>query len=165
MIPYGLGPNGLAEGTGMSVAEARGTLQKHKQRFPRVWSFIDHVKLTAKKNGYIKMLFGRRRRLPDIYSSDKGIAASAERQSVNNKIQGSAGDLMKGAMIKLHFDVLPLYGAKLLIQVHDELLITCPKETADECAKAVKETMINVVQLKVPLDASVSISQNWSTGH
>ena len=133
--------------------------------FSGVDGFIKKTHLTTKKYGYIRTLTGRKRRLPNIWSDDYALVAGCERQSVNSKIQGSAGDIMKLAMLKLHYEVLPKYDAKLVIQVHDEILIFCPEQNTEECMKEVKEAMINVVKLRVPLDVDIRSCKNWAAGH
>ena len=164
-IIYGMGANSLAEGEGISLAEAKKFISDYFKGFSGVDDFIKKTHLTTKKYGYIRTLTGRKRRLPDIWSDDYAVVASCERQSVNSKIQGSAGDIMKLAMLKLHYEVLPKYDAKLVIQVHDEILIFCPEQHTEECMKEVKEAMINVVKLRVPLDVDIRGCKNWAEGH
>ena len=164
-IIYGMGANSLAEGEGISVAEAKKFISDYFKNFSGVDDFIKKTHLTTKKYGYIRTLTGRKRRLPNIWSDDYALVAGCERQSVNSKIQGSAGDIMKLAMLKLHYEVLPKYDAKLVIQVHDEILIFCPEQNTEECMKEVKEAMINVVKLRVPLDVDIRSCKNWAAGH
>ena len=164
-IIYGMGANSLAEGEGISVAEAKKFISDYFKNFSGVDDFIKKTHLTTKKYGYIRTLTGRKRRLPNIWSDDYALVAGCERQSVNSKIQGSAGDIMKLAMLKLHYEVLPKYDAKLVIQVHDEILIFCPEQNTEECIKEVKEAMINAVKLRVPLDVDIRSCKNWADGH
>lgn len=164
-IIYGRGSRSLAEGEGITEKEAIKYIDDYFKSFSGVKAFIDHTHKTAKKYGYVRSLTGRKRRLPKIYSERFGEVKSAERQSVNSKIQGSAGDIMKLAMIDLEYNVLPKFNADLLIQVHDEVIIHCPEEHAEECKEAVRESMINAVQLRVPLDVDIRISDNWAEGH
>jgi len=163
---YGMGAKGLAGGTGMTESEAQEYIDMYFRAFPAVKNFMEKTKIMTRKYQSLRTLTGRKRRLPQINSQVWSEKGSAERQSINNKIQGSAGDIMKLAMNKLHFEVLPKYdGAYLMIQVHDEILIVVKDELAEELAKEVKETMINVLKLEVPLDADVRICKNWSEGH
>jgi len=120
-IIYGRGPMSLAEGEGMSISDAKHFIAQYFASYQGVQRFITLTHNTCKANGEVKLLTGRKRRLKDIYSDDKGTQAMAKRQAVNSKIQGSSGDLMKLAMNKLHYEVLPPLGARLCIQVHDKI--------------------------------------------
>lgn len=164
-IIYGMGAKSLAGGEGITEKEAQDFINQYLNGFKGVDKFIRMTHAILERDGFIKTLTGRRRRLPWIYNDNFSDSGKAKRQAVNSKIQGSAGDLMKIAMNKLYYEVLPKYNAKLINQVHDEILILSPKEYSEECRDAVKETMINTVKLRVPLDADIKICKTWADGH
>ena len=121
---------------------------------------------TARDTGKATTLFGRTRKMFDINASNFMVRQRAERASQNMPLQGTAADIVKIAMVNT-YDALKRAGlkAKLIMQVHDELIIDCPKEEADEVKKLLKEEMENVCQLKVPLIVDVVESYRWSDGH
>lgn len=163
---YGMSATGLAGQTGMTKAEAQDYVNQYFKSFPAVKHMVEDTKRLVQKYGYLRTITGRKRRLPKINSDVWSEKGSAERQSVNSKVQGSAGDIMKLAMNKIHYEVLPKYeGAYLMIQVHDEILVICPDETCEALAKDIEQAMTSVVQLEVPLEADVRISKNWAEGH
>ena len=116
----------------------------------------------ARKNGFIETLLGRKRYIPDIDSNNKNTREFAERVAINAPIQGSASDIIKVAMVKL-FAIMKKEGLKgrLLLQVHDELILECPEKDVEVLKKLVKETMENVVKLKVPVKVDVNSGDNW----
>jgi DNA polymerase-1 len=109
----------------------------------------------------VKTLFGRKRPLPELSSSNQNIRNFGERAAVNATIQGTAADIMKMAMVKLH-DELEKLSSYMILQVHDEILVEVPEEKAEEVKQLLKETMENVVKLSVPLTVEVSSGKHWS---
>lgn len=159
-IIYGLGASALANDIGITTAEAKDFIDKYFQTFPGVRAFIDKMHRQAKENGFVSTPFGRRRYLPDIHSPNMMLRAGAERMAVNMPCQGMVADLVKMAMIAL-FPKLPA-NAKMLLQIHDELLFEVDTSAASELEQLVRQTMEHVAELAVPLVADVHTGQNWA---
>lgn len=161
-IIYGLGYVGLAQGEGISRDEARAFIEKYFQIHQNIKRWIDGTKKLAHEKGYVETLFGRRRYFPEINSSNGMLIAAAERQAINAPIQGTAADLMKLAMIHVHAG-LPKVSptAKLLLQVHDELVVEVPSGDVEKVSAFVKKTMESVYTLNVPIRADVGVGKNW----
>ena len=162
---YGMGPQSLAMSEGITEKEARDYINDYFSKFSGVKRFIDKTHSLCAKYGYVRSLTGRKRRLPNIHHEQFKYVASARRRAVNSKIQGSAGDLMKLVMNELHYNVLPKYGAKLISQVHDEIIVIVPEEVAEECKEAVADAMKNTVKLRVPIEVDIRVCDNWHEGH
>jgi DNA polymerase-1 len=161
-IIYGLGYVGLSQGEGISRAEAKTFIEKYFSIHTNIKQWLDNTKQLAHEKGFVETLFGRRRYFPDINSSNGMLVASAERMAINAPIQGTAADLMKLAMIRVHTE-LPTVSPKsrLLLQVHDELVVESPTEETEKVAKFLKEAMENVYKLNVPIIVEVGIGKNW----
>ncbi len=161
-IIYGLGYVGLSQGEGISRQEAKEFIEKYFAIHQNIKQWIDHTKKLAHEKGFVETLFGRRRYFPDINSSNGMLVAQAERMAINAPIQGTAADLMKLAMIKVH-DELPQVSptARLLLQVHDELVVEAPVDEVEKLSKFLKETMENIYTLNVPIVVEVGIGRNW----
>jgi len=161
-IIYGLGYVGLSQGEGISRQEAKEFIEKYFAIHTNIRKWLDGTKKLAHEQGYVETLFGRRRYFPEINSSNGMLVASAERQAINAPIQGTAADLMKLAMIhvqaKLH-TVSP--KSRLLLQVHDELIVEAPIDETEKVATFLRETMENIYKLKVPIAVDVGIGKNW----
>jgi DNA polymerase-1 len=123
---------------------------------------MDRIKEQARKNGYVETLFGRRRPMPDIHSSNFVVRQAAERAAINMPIQGTEADLMQMAMIKVD-DLLKSQhnDCKLLLQIHDSILVECPAPVADRVGDLLKDIMENVYKLPVRLDVDVTVGDNW----
>jgi DNA polymerase-1 len=159
-IMYGQGPHGLSQGTGMPFGEARDFIKRYFEIRPKLREYIDSVRTQAEQQGYVETILGRRRPTPDVHSSNFAVREAAYRAAVNMPLQGSAADLMKVAMINAHKQ-LPV-SAKILLQVHDSLLVEVPEKEADKVGKILKETMENVYpKLPVKLKADISSGKNW----
>ncbi len=127
-IMYGIGPFGLANRLGISQGEARDIISRYFERFPGVKRYISDTLERARKTGYVETLLGRRRYIPDIASKNQNVRGNAERQAINMPIQGSAADMIKRAMIAVHRELAARgMGARLLLQVHDELVLEVPE--------------------------------------
>lgn len=161
-ILYGLGSRGLAQRTDLNQAEAKEFIDKYFSVYKNIRTYIDKTKSFAHQNGYSQTIFGRRRYLPDIKSHMPMLVASAERMAINMPVQGTAADLMKLAMINI-YEGLPKISphSKIVLQVHDELVLEVPKNDLKKVAKYVKKTMETVHKLPVPLTVDIEAGQNW----
>jgi DNA polymerase-1 len=159
-IMYGLGPHALSQSTGMAFGEAKDFITKYFEIRPKLKEYIDNTRKLAEQQGYVETLLGRRRPTPDVQSSNFIVREAAYRAAVNMPLQGSAADIMKLAMIgvagKLDDD------CKMLLQIHDSLIIEAPKAKADAVGEMVKQTMETAyTKLPVKLKTDVSIGKNW----
>jgi len=161
-VIYGLGYVGLAQRTGITRVEAKEFIEKYFTLHPSIKEWLDHTKELARETGYVETLLGRRRYLPDIHSGVQMIKASAERMAINAPIQGTAADLLKMAMIKIHTDLPKISEhSKMLLTVHDELVLEVPKAEVEKVSQFVKQTMENIYTLSVPIVAEVASGNNW----
>lgn len=159
-IMYGQGPHGLAEGTGMSFAEAKDFIAKYFMIRPKLKGYIEHLREMADKKGYVETIMGRRRPTPDVKSSNFMVREGAYRQAINMPVQGSAADLTKLAMVRVQ-EKLP-ENASMLLQIHDSIMIECAEKDADKLGKMMKETMEAVYpELGVKLKVDVDSGKNW----
>ncbi|MDO4190213.1 MAG: DNA polymerase I [Bacteroidales bacterium] len=165
-IIYGISAFGLAERLGVSRGEAAALIDGYFQAFPGVKRFIEQQQQRASEQGYVETLFHRRRQLPDINSHNATVRGFAQRNAVNAPIQGTAADIMKLAMVRLH-QAMKKAGlkAKLLVQVHDEVDFTVPVEEIDTLKQIVTEAMEQAVSLSVPLRVDIGIGNNWLEAH
>lgn len=161
-ILYGVGPRALARSTGMHFEEAREFIARYFAVHPGIQAYIDAMKLQARSQGYVQTLFGRRRYLPDITSGVPQLVAAAERMAMNMPIQGTQADIIKMAMITLSSSLGKSdLRAKLLLQVHDELIFEVHEEDVQEVEKLVREKMGSVATFKVPLVVDVATGKSW----
>lgn len=158
-VLYGMSPHGLSVATGMSREDATGFINRYYELRPKLKDYIEHIKDQTRREGYAETLFGRRRPLGEINSNNYQVAQAAERMAVNVPIQGTQADIMKLAMIALvpKLDA----GTKLLLQIHDELIVEAPKAKAATVAKIMKETLEGAYDLGVPIGVDTCIGQNW----
>lgn len=159
---YGQGPFALAKQLGIKQDEAKQFITDYFTRFSGVRAFLDKQVELAREQGYVETLFGRRRYIPEINDRNFNLRAFAERTAQNTPLQGSAADLIKRAMIAIHA-ALPAAGltSRLLLQVHDELVVEAPIAEAERAAALVVEHMEAAAELSVPLVATVGIGDNW----
>jgi DNA polymerase I-like protein with 3'-5' exonuclease and polymerase domains len=161
-MAYGVGPDKIASSIGCTKTEAKNLLDRFAKEFPAISAYRSKV-ISATRAGkpvaHIKTLTGRRRYLPEIMSRDNGTRAQAERQAFNTKIQGSAADIIKIAMVRA-WSMIPK-EARLILTVHDELVLTTPAELADETAEILRQAMEDIQVLKVPLIADIKIVDRW----
>ncbi len=161
-IIYGISDYGLSQNLGIERKEAKEYIERYFERYPKVKEFIEELKEKAKENGYVTTLFNRRRYLPGINSKYRNVREFSERAAVNTPIQGSAADLIKVSMIKVQeFIEKKSPMARLILQIHDELLIEAPKEDKDVIINEIKDIMENCIKLKVPLKVDIKIGTNW----
>ena len=161
-IVYGIGAFSLSQDIGVSVAEADRYIKSYLANYSGVRAYMDEMKKTAKEKGYAETLFKRKRYLPELTASNANIRAFGERVAMNTPIQGTAADIIKIAMIKV-YDRLKNENmrSKLILQVHDELIVDAPENEAKRAAQILKEEMENACGMKVKLKADVSIGKSW----
>lgn len=163
---YGAGPATIATNAGVSIHRAKWIKAEYKRRFPRVqkwkWSEIDAAK--SRRPPHVRTLSGRIRYLPALFARDESHRHAAERQCINTRIQGTAADLIKIAMVKLHHELRAEYdgAAHIILQVHDELGVMCPDEIAEDVRVTVQSVMESIDILRVPLTADANIGKTWS---
>ncbi len=158
-IAYGMGSYGLAENLSISADEAKDIIKKYFSRFPGIRDYMENTIQTAKKQGYVETIFGRRRYLDELKSNNGNIRKFGERAAINAPMQGTASDIVKKAML----EVDAAFPGLMLLQVHDELILEVEALDAKDIAAKVKEIMENVVSLNVPLKANVAIGDNWDS--
>ncbi len=163
-IIYGMGSVGFARAAGVDRLRAREFITKYLDDFSGVARYMEKTKEKARHDGYVETLFGRRRQLLDIYSTIPQVQAQAERMAINHPIQGTAADLMKMAMIKAHDFIhqnLKEGEARMLLQVHDELICEVKEKLVAQVAPELKKVMESVYQLDIPLIVDVKYGNNW----
>ena len=165
-VMYGMSAFRLANELNISRTEAAAFIEAYFKTYAGVRDFIESLIRKTEETGYASTIMGRRRFIPAINSRNKTEKAAAERIAVNTPIQGSAADIVKTAMINLDKALAAASNpAKLLLQVHDELILECPKEKAKETEELVKSEMENAVKLKIPLRVSVETGKSWGDFH
>ena len=163
---YGMGASRLAQETGMTPAEAKRFIDSYFKALPGVKRFIDATLARARETKEVVTLCGRKRPLPDITSDDPMRRIQAENMAINTPIQGTAADIIKKAMLRLHAGLAShKLRARLLLQVHDELVLDVPVAEVDAVTALVREAMEGAVQLDVPLEVSVGHGDNWLLAH
>lgn len=161
-IIYGIGAFSLSKDINVSVYEAKKYIKDYLHNFPNVEKFMDETVENAKKNGYVTTMFGRKRYVPELSASNKIMQAAGKRIAMNTPIQGSAADIIKMAMVKVYRRLKEeVPEAKLILQVHDELIVECSKEDADAAFEILSHEMSNACQLKVPLTVDVNRGESW----
>lgn len=159
-VLYGMSAHRLSQELAIPYEEAQAFIERYFQSFPKVRAWIEKTLEEGRRRGYVETLFGRRRYVPDLEARVKSVREAAERMAFNMPVQGTAADLMKLAMVKL-FPWLEEMGARMLLQVHDELVLEAPKERAEAVARLAKEVMEGVYPLAVPLEVEVGIGEDW----
>ena len=161
-IVYGISEFSLADDIGVSRYEARDYIDSYLANYRGVRRYMKQVVEDAKTVGYTQTLYGRKRYIPELKSSNFNIRSGAERIALNTPIQGTAADLIKLAMIRVEQALNDHYPeAKLLLQVHDELIVECPEAIAPQVAELISQQMQNVAELKVPLTAEAKYGKSW----
>ncbi|HKD65414.1 MAG TPA: DNA polymerase I [Candidatus Binataceae bacterium] len=162
-IIYGMGPQRLAGELNIPLKEASEYIERYFKRLPGVSAYLEECLHQARERGYVVTLLGRRRYLPELSSPQGGARAQAERIAINTPIQGTAADLIKMAMVRLH-DLLRARSdeARMLLQVHDELLFEVQRQSLEEVSRMVREQMENVAQLRVSLEVELKSGPNWA---
>ncbi|MDR3086066.1 MAG: DNA polymerase I [Christensenellaceae bacterium] len=161
-IVYGISDFGLAKNIGVSRREAAEFIERYFGRYPAVKRFMEACVLLAREQGYVSTMFGRRRNIPEIRSSNYNTRSFGERAAMNTPIQGSAADIIKIAMVRVHRALeAEGFGAKLILQVHDELIVDAPEAEAEAAAGLLQREMQAAAALCVPLIADVKIGRSW----
>lgn len=158
-ILYGMGPFGLARELGVSQKDAKAFIERYFARFPKVKGYLDGVQAQALETEEVTTLLGRRRRFPGIAKAAKPLQQALLRQAVNTPVQGSAADLIKKAMVAVEPELPP--GCRLVLQVHDELIVEAPEDRAEEAGRVLKHAMLTAMELRVPLAVSLSTGKRW----
>ena len=165
-IVYGISGFGLARNAHITRREADGFIRTYFERYPGVRAFMDACVEKGRALGYAETLFGRRRELFELASPNRNVRSFGERAAMNTPVQGTAADIIKLAMVQVARRLEEGgYRARLILQVHDELVVECPLAEADEVSALVQSTMEGVVSLKVPLLAEVSRGSDWEKAH
>jgi DNA polymerase-1 len=163
---YGMGPQRVARETNMSVPEAKQFIERYFASFPTVRDWMERTLAEAREKGYVETLLGRRRKIPDIDSKNSRQRSFAENAAINTPVQGSAADIIKRAMIDVDRRLLETRSpARLLLQVHDELLFELPESEVEATTALVRECMEQAVALDVPLEVDIGVGRNWLEAH
>jgi len=165
-IVYGISPFSLSQDIGVTVAEAKEYMDKYFAHYAGVRAYMDAVVEQAREQGFVSTLYGRRRWVPELKSSNFNTRSFGERVALNAPIQGTAADIIKLAMIRVR-DRLKAEGleGRLVLQVHDELIVECPELEAEAVCKLVEEEMEGVAALSVPLLAETHAGRSWAESH
>ena len=169
-VLYGMSPYGLSQALGIEQEVAARYILHYFEIHKGIKAYCERMVGTAREKGYVETLFGFKRELPNINSPYRAVSESEERMAINTPVQGTAAEILKLAMIELHRKLQPQtsnlkpqkYGARLLLTVHDELVVEAPEKEVKEVAKIVKETMESVLKLCVPIEVDVGIGDNWA---
>ena len=163
-VVYGISPFSLSQDIGVTVAEAKEYMERYFQTYTGVRAYMDRIVEQARADGYVETLMHRRRALPELKSSNHNLRAFGERVALNMPIQGTAADLMKLAMVRVERRLADEgLAAQLIMQVHDELIVECPKDEAARVQALLEEEMSGVMTLAVPLPAEAHCGKNWLT--
>ena len=165
-IVYGISAFSLAQDIGVYPNEAKAYIDAHLEKYHGVRDYMKQIVETAKAQGYVSTVYGRRRYLPELKSANFNMRSFGERVALNMPVQGTAADIIKLAMVNVHRR-LKAEGlkARLILQVHDELIVECPGEEAEQVRQLLTEEMENAAQLSVPLLADAHIGHSWAEAH
>ncbi|HXG19282.1 MAG TPA: DNA polymerase I [Methylomirabilota bacterium] len=165
-IIYGMGALRLGRSLGIPLKTAQEYIEQYFKRYAGIKAYMDGVLLEARKCGYVTTLLGRRRYVPDLQSKNAQLAAAAERMAVNTPIQGTAADLIKMAMVEIDKRLAKEKApARMLLQVHDELLFEVQEQKLHKVKTLVRECMESVMELRVPLQVDLGVGANWAEAH
>jgi DNA polymerase-1 len=161
-INYGQSPFGLSQLLGIEQKDAKDYIDRYFLKYPGVKAYLESTLEFVKNHGYVVTMFGRRRYIPDIHSRDRNVFMAAQRAAVNTPLQGSAADIIKIAMVEVQKEIEDQkWGARMIMQVHDELVFEVSEEEKETVARMVKSKMENVCKIAVPLTVDLSIGKNW----
>ncbi|MDZ7371376.1 MAG: DNA polymerase I [candidate division KSB1 bacterium] len=165
-IMYGMGPYGLSQRLDITPEEATEFISAYFKAYPGVQNYMTNTVREARNNGYVTTLFKRRRYIPDINSDNRRVREFAERTAINTPIQGSAADMIKIAMIRIQkrFNEEKL-GAKMIMQVHDELVFDVPKSEQEAVKELIRREMEKAVEMEVPVKVEIGVGDNWLQAH
>jgi DNA polymerase-1 len=162
-IVYGQSAHGLADTLKIARAEAQGMIDRYYAAYPQVRAYLDETVADAHREGFATTLYGRKRRIPELASSNHNLRAFGERTAMNHPMQGTAADIMKLAMIEVDRRLRAEgFRARMVLQVHDELVFESPAAEVERLSAMVREAMSGVAELAVPLDVSVASGANWA---
>lgn len=165
-IIYGISAHGLATRLGIGRKEAGEYIEQYFRQYPGIKAYMDAAKEYARQHGYVRTLYGRRCHVKDINAKNPNMRAFSERAAINAPLQGTAADIIKRAMIAVHKRLrAEMPDVRLLLQVHDELLLEAPEAQAEKAAVLVKSEMERAAQLSIPLTVEASIGNDWGTIH
>jgi DNA polymerase-1 len=163
---YGMGPQRLARELSVPMKEAKSFIERYFRKLTGIAEFFEAVESEARERGYVTTIAGRRRLLPEIDSANPQMRSAARRQAINARVQGSAADIIKMAMIQAHGDeALRGLGARLILQVHDELLLETPEDAAREAGERLAAIMSGVMDLDVALEVDFGVGTTWAQAH
>ncbi len=161
-IVYGISDFGLGEQLGISRKQAKKYIDEYLEEYKGIKEFMDNITEKAKEQGYVETLFHRRRYIPELKSNNYMVRQFGARAAMNTPIQGTAADIMKIAMINVYRELKQRnLKSKIVLQVHDEMMLESPKDEIEEVKKIIKEKMEGAIKLKVPLIADISEAENW----
>ena len=161
-IIYGIGAFSLSKDIGTSVAQAKKYIKDYLEKYPKVNEFMESTVENAVRDGYVSTMFGRKRRIPELASSNKMMQAAGKRIAMNTPVQGTAADLIKIAMINVYRRLKEEnLDARLILQVHDELIVESSMEDSKRAAEILGEEMRSVWEMKVPLSVDVNEGASW----
>ncbi|MCF7804916.1 MAG: DNA polymerase I [Candidatus Marinimicrobia bacterium] len=165
-IMYGAGPYRMSNELGISVSEGQDLINNYFEKYPGINNYITNTIAQARENKYVSTLFGRRRYLPDIDSSNRNVREAAERAAINMPIQGTAADMIKIAMVRLHKSMEEQgFRSKMILQIHDELVFEVEKDEEEALQSLVVETMERALDLDVPIVVDVGVAKDWYDAH
>ncbi|MBK9045955.1 MAG: DNA polymerase I [Bacteroidetes bacterium] len=165
-IIYGISAFGLSQRLNIPRKEAATIIENYFREFPTIKSYMDGSIESARKNGYVETILGRKRYLRDINSANAVVRGFAERNAINAPIQGSAADMIKVAMINIHQTLVDLnLKSKMILQVHDELVFDVAIEELEIIKPIIREKMVNAIQMKVPIEVEIGAGKNWLEAH
>lgn len=160
-VLYGQSAFGLSHQLGIPAGEAKTYIDNYFARYAQVAAYREQVLETARQTGYVETLFGRRRQFPDLKHANKGLRAAAERMAFNTVFQGTAADIIKRAMIRVSHSLMDVQDARMIMQVHDELIVETPQNGVKAVEKILVHDMAAAADLKVPLTVDVASGSNW----
>jgi len=166
-IIYGISGWGLAKQLGIEASEANEFIRAYLARYPELQDFMEKIKEEARRQGYVKTLYGRKCYTPSINDKNPMKRQGAERAAINAPLQGTAADIIKKAMIKLWHvqEAGELGAAKMLLQVHDELIFEIPEQEVEARAKQIRDIMESITSFDVPLVAEAGWGKSWAEAH
>ena len=165
-ILYGIGAFSLSKDIGVSVKEADQYIKDYLHSFPKVEQFMNETVENAKETGYVTTLFGRKRFVPELKASNKQVQAAGKRIAMNTPVQGTAADIIKAAMVRVWRRLKQeVPAAKLILQIHDELIVEAPLADAKKAAEILHAEMVGACELSVPLTADVCEGASWYAAH
>ena len=163
-LAYGMSDFGLASRAGIPRQEAREFIDSYFSAYSGIAYYMLHIKDVAREQGYVETLLGRRRWIPELSARNATLRGAGERMAINMPIQGTAADIMKIALIRLHDRLTEMRSpARMLLSVHDEVLLEVPRDGVDELAPVVHEVMADALRLDVPLDVDVKVGEDWES--